>query len=50
MNISIKRAENWLNRYPKAKQWAWFIALWCGGLFTAMVLSYPIKFLIKSIE
>ena len=29
----------------KQKQWAWFIALWCGGLIAALTLGYIIKFL-----
>ncbi len=47
MNICIKRAEIWFNTHPKVKQWAWFITLWCGGLFTAMAAAYPIKWLIR---
>lgn len=46
MNICIKRAESWLRTHPKVKQWAWFAALWCGGLFVAAALSYPIKLII----
>lgn len=44
MNTCIK----WFNSHSKAKQWAWFIALWCGGLFAVMAMAYPIKWLIKS--
>lgn len=48
MNICIKRSRDWLNAHPKAKQWVWFIALWCSGLFTVMAAAYPIKWLIRS--
>lgn len=36
-----------LAAHPKLQQWLWFIALWFGGLFTVLVLTYPIKLLIK---
>ena len=49
MNICIKRSQEWLEQHPKAKQWAWFIVLWCGGLGTVLAASYPIKWFIKSI-
>lgn len=25
------------------KQWLWFAALWCGGLFSVLALGYGIK-------
>jgi len=43
MNTCIK----WFQAHPKAKQWAWFAALWCGGLFVALAAAYPIKLLIR---
>jgi hypothetical protein len=46
MNTPIK----WLTFNPKMKEWAWFIALWLGGLCTALALAYPIKLVIKSIS
>jgi hypothetical protein len=30
----------------KQKQWAWFIGLWCAGLFVVTSVGYLIKFLI----
>ncbi len=47
MNICIKRSRDWLNDHPKAKQWAWFAALWCAGLCAAFLAAYPIKLLIR---
>jgi uncharacterized membrane protein len=49
MNTCIKPTLAWLDKHPKAKQWLWFVALWCGGLFTVTVLAYPIKWLMKAI-
>lgn len=48
MNIYIKYIKNWINFSPKRKQWMWFVILWCGGLFSVLAVSYPIKLLIKS--
>jgi len=45
MIIHIKKF--FLARSLKARQWMWFFALWFGGLFTVVVLTYPIKLLIK---
>lgn len=50
MNIFIKDIQKWLNEHPKAKQWGWFVILWCAGLGTVLVLTYPIKLLIKSMS
>lgn len=36
-----------LNSRPKLKEWAWFITLWCFGLFSAFAIAYPIKWMIK---
>ena len=49
MNTCIKSARHWLDQRPKAKQWAWFVALWLGGLMTVMAMAYPIKWLMKTI-
>ena len=45
MNTLIER---YINSHPKAKEWSWFIILWFGGLSAALMLAYPIKFIIKS--
>lgn len=37
MSIHIKSA--------RARQWLWFISLWCAGLAAALALGYTIKFL-----
>jgi uncharacterized membrane protein len=31
----------------KQRQWLWFAALWCGGLFTVFLLSYLVRWLIS---
>lgn len=49
MNLCIKRFEDFMETHPKAKQWLWFVVLWCGGLFTALAAAYPIKWLMKHI-
>lgn len=48
MNTCIKACRRWLDLHPRAKQWAWFAALWCGGLFTAAALAYPFKWLVRA--
>ena len=48
MSIFIKSAESWLNQRPHLKQWAWFAALWLGGLLAVGCVAYPIKLIIKS--
>jgi hypothetical protein len=47
MNTTIKAWCDRLNAVPRAKEWVWFAALWCGGLFTALAMAYPIKWLIR---
>ncbi len=49
MNQCIKYAKDWFDSRPKAKEWAWFVALWCSGVTTCLVLVYPIKLLIRSL-
>lgn len=34
----------------KSHQWAWFIALWCGGLAAALTLGGVIKLLMSFIK
>lgn len=44
----IKRSlALYIEESPKLKQWLWFVALWLSGLCSALLLSYPIKLLVK---
>lgn len=47
MSTCIDHLRTWFRNHPKAQQWAWFAALWLGGLLTVVVATYPIKLLIK---
>lgn len=47
MSIYINIIKNWLNAHPQMKQWVWFIGLWCVGLLTVIIGSYPIKWLLS---
>lgn len=49
MSIIIRRGRDWFARHPKARQWAWFVLLWCGGLLAVSAIAYPIKWAVKSI-
>ena len=31
----------------KQAQWSWFVILWCGGLSSALVLAYMIRWVMK---
>lgn len=31
----------------KQKQWLWFIALWCGGFATLLIISSVIKLIMN---
>lgn len=49
MSTFIDRAlQAWLDDHPKIREWVWFAILWLGGLFTAVLLAYPIKLLIRA--
>jgi uncharacterized membrane protein len=48
MKTCIKSIYHWLGQHPKAKQWAWFVVLWLGGLMTVMAVAYPIKWITKN--
>lgn len=55
MKIFINLNKNkiilgWLNDHPKIGQWAWFVGLWCAGLITVSVLTYPLKMLIRAMR
>jgi hypothetical protein len=47
MNQCINRIHTWYEHHPKARQWSWFILLWCFGLLTVYLLSLPFKFLVN---
>ena len=49
MNLCTRKIENWLSAHPKAREWLWFVVLWCGGLLTVLAMAYPIKWIIKNI-
>ena len=42
-----KRLLSYLKTSPILSQWLWFIILWSGGLGSVLLLTYPIKLLIK---
>jgi uncharacterized membrane protein len=48
MNICIKQIEQWLDRHAKTKQWLWFVALWLAGLTAVTLLSYPIRWVVRT--
>ncbi len=52
MHITIKSfVRTWLVvLQPKAKQWLWFIILWCSSLLAVFALTYPLKFLINIVK
>ncbi len=45
MNLFIK-LKNRVNAHPKIKQWLWFVTLWFAGLFTVLIMTAPLKWLI----
>ena len=50
MSTVIKKAADWLACRPKAREWAWFVLLWLGGLFAVLAFAYPIKWVIRSMS
>lgn len=54
MNICTRiipnRLRQWLEDHPKARQWLWFVGLWLAGLVTVIILTYPLKLLIKTMQ
>lgn len=46
---NIDAAFDRLNLHGKARQWAWFAALWSGSLACVLTLGYTIKFLMGMI-
>ncbi len=47
MNTHIKKIGDWLGRHPHMREWCWFVALWLGGLLTALSMAYPLKWIIR---
>lgn len=45
--FKIAKLNAFLQKSPKLKAWVWFVLLWLGGLATVIVLSYPLKLLIR---
>jgi len=48
--INQERIIFWLNKHPSVKQWLWFVGLWCFGLLSVFLITYPIKFLMRSLS
>ena len=42
----MNTTTNWFARHPRARQWAWFVVLWLGGLSAVLLISTPIRLLI----
>jgi hypothetical protein len=34
-------------RWPKARQWLWFVVLYAGGFLAVFILSYGLRLMIK---
>lgn len=49
MKQCIKKITYEINKYPKLKQYLWFVGLWLFGLVTVSILTYPLKLLIKNL-
>ncbi len=45
MNQCINKILN-----PKMKQWLWFVGLWFLGLGSVILMTLPIKLLIKACQ
>jgi hypothetical protein len=39
--------REWLDQHKAVKQWLWFVGLWLSGLISVVILTYPLKLLIK---
>jgi len=48
MNQCIKKANIWLEKHPKLKQWLWFATLWFGGLLSVYSMSMVIKLMMRN--
>ena len=49
MKLYIKKLHIFLNKYPNIKEWGWFLLLAGGGMSVFLMVSYPIKLLIKGL-
>jgi len=51
---SVLKTKNWIpacaGMTVVRRQWLWFGALWLGGLLATVVLTLPIKLLIKAMR
>lgn len=45
INLITKTIEKHLNE--KQGQWAWFVLLWCTGLFTVLTMGAIIKWMMR---
>jgi hypothetical protein len=51
MSICTNRIYARLKRlYPRTQQWLWFAGLWLLGLGSVLLLTIPIKLLIKACQ
>lgn len=50
MNTCIEKCRIWFKAHPKAREWAWFIALWLFGFMCVSAIAYPIKLLIRGMS
>jgi len=51
MSICIKKILAFGQRiHPKLKQWLWFVGLWCLGFGTVLLITVPIKLLIRALK
>lgn len=47
MKIFINKLKLYLKNHQKLQEWLWFIFLWLVGLVLVVIMTYPIKFIIK---
>ncbi len=47
MKIFINKLKLYLKNHQKSREWLWFIFLWFVGLVFVVIMTYPIKFIIK---
>ena len=49
MKPCIKNLKKRFERHPRLRQWAWFFALWSGGLMVVTIMAGILKIIIRSI-